>query len=49
LIVILAVALIVFGRGRLAEIGGQLGRGVHEFRDSMEGKGSAAPEPLSAT
>jgi len=34
--VILLVALIIFGPGKLAEIGGQLGRGVREFRESTE-------------
>jgi len=35
LIVILLVVLIIFGPGKLTEIGGQLGRGV---RESTEGK-----------
>ena len=38
LIVILLVVLIIFGPGRLSEIGGQLGRGIREFRESTEGK-----------
>jgi sec-independent protein translocase protein TatA len=38
LIVILLVVLIIFGPGKLTEIGGQLGRGVREFRESTEGK-----------
>ena len=37
LIVILLVVLIIFGPGKLAQIGGQLGRGVREFRESTEG------------
>lgn len=32
LIIILVVALLVFGPGKLAEIGRELGRGVREFR-----------------
>jgi TatA/E family protein of Tat protein translocase len=39
LIVILLVVLIIFGPGKLTEIGGQLGRGVREFHESTEGKG----------
>ena len=38
LILILLVVLIIFGPGRLTEIGGQLGRGIHEFRESTERK-----------
>jgi sec-independent protein translocase protein TatA len=36
LIVILVVALIVFGPGRLPEIGGALGRGIRDFRKAFE-------------
>ena len=45
LIVILLVVLIIFGPGRLSEIGGQLGRGVREFRESTEAK--AEPRELA--
>jgi sec-independent protein translocase protein TatA len=37
LILILVIALIVFGPGKVGEIGGQLGRGVRDFRANMEG------------
>lgn len=37
LIVILVVALIIFGPGRLPEIGGALGRGIRDFRKAFEG------------
>ena len=46
LILILLVVLILFGPGKLTEIGGQLGRGVREFRDSTEGKDE--PKRLAA-
>ena len=32
LIVILAIVLIVFGPGKLPEVGGAIGRGIREFR-----------------
>lgn len=32
LLIILAIILVIFGAGRLAEVGGALGRGVREFR-----------------
>ncbi len=37
LVVILVIALIIFGPGRLPEIGGALGRGIRDFRKSFEG------------
>jgi len=36
LIVILIIALIVFGPGKLGEIGGQLGKGLREFKKSLQ-------------
>ncbi|HEX9494182.1 MAG TPA: twin-arginine translocase TatA/TatE family subunit [Candidatus Limnocylindria bacterium] len=36
LALILVIGLIVFGPGKLAELGGQLGRGVREFRTNMD-------------
>ena len=38
LIVILVVALLIFGPKRLPEIGRSLGRGMREFKDSITGK-----------
>jgi sec-independent protein translocase protein TatA len=35
LIVILVVALLVFGPGRLPEIGGALGKGIRDFRKAL--------------
>jgi len=37
LIVILVIALIVFGPGKLPEIGSALGKGVRDFRNAFEG------------
>jgi sec-independent protein translocase protein TatA len=37
LIVLLVVALLVFGPKRLPEIGRSLGRGMREFKDSVTG------------
>jgi sec-independent protein translocase protein TatA len=37
LIVILVVALLFFGPGRLPEIGGALGKGIRDFRKAFEG------------
>ncbi len=38
LVVILIVALLVFGPKRLPEMGRSLGRGMREFKDSISGK-----------
>ncbi|HEY7691362.1 MAG TPA: twin-arginine translocase TatA/TatE family subunit [Gaiellaceae bacterium] len=38
LVVILIVALLVFGPKRLPEMGKSLGRGMREFKDSISGK-----------
>ncbi len=37
LLVILIIALVVFGPKRLPELGSSLGRGIREFRDSVNG------------
>jgi len=38
LIILLVVALLVFGPKRLPEIGRSLGRGMREFKDSVSGR-----------
>jgi sec-independent protein translocase protein TatA len=44
-IVVLVIALIVFGPKRLPELGTSLGRGIREFRSSISGKGDhSTPE-----
>ncbi len=37
LILILVIVLIVFGAGRLPQIGGAIGKGIREFRKSSRG------------
>jgi len=44
LVVILVVALLVFGPKRLPEIGHSLGKGMREFKDSITGKDDDKPE-----
>jgi len=36
-VIILAVVLIVFGVGKLPQVGGALGKGIREFRRGKEG------------
>ena len=37
LVVLLAVVLIIFGPGKLPELGGAIGRGMREFQQSVSG------------
>ena len=46
LILILVVALLVFGPKRLPEMGRSLGRGMREFKDSISGQGNDEPAEL---
>jgi sec-independent protein translocase protein TatA len=48
LILILVVALLVFGPKRLPEMGRSLGRGMREFKDSISGSHNDEPAELSA-
>lgn len=41
LIIVLVIVIIVFGVGRLPEIGGALGRGIKEFRTSVKDESAA--------
>ena len=48
IIILLVVALIVFGPKRLPEMGRSLGRGMREFKDSIQGKDDDAVEERAA-
>lgn len=43
LLIILAIALLIFGPKKLPEIGKAVGGSVAEFKKAMEGKTEAAP------
>lgn len=49
LIVIMVIALLVFGAGRLPEAGKSLGRTIKEFKGAFEGRTEEAPAPAGAT
>jgi len=60
LIILLAIVLIIFGPGKLPELGGAVGRGIREFRkasnditsevrSSMDQKDTPAPAPETTT
>lgn len=48
LIIILFIILIIFGAGRLPEIGSALGRGIREFRKGQSGE-EVPEEPDTGT
>ncbi len=37
LIIILFIVLIIFGAGKLGDVGGQLGKGIREFKKATSG------------
>jgi sec-independent protein translocase protein TatA len=37
LLIILVIVVILFGPGRLANIGGELGKAIHNFREGLNG------------
>ncbi len=51
LLIILVIVLVVFGAGKLPQVGGALGKGIRNFKDSVKGEDEAAktaepsPEP----
>jgi sec-independent protein translocase protein TatA len=50
IIIVLAIALLVFGPKRLPEMGRNLGRGIRDFRGGLTGEQApATPAPTTAT
>ncbi|HEY66469.1 MAG TPA: twin-arginine translocase TatA/TatE family subunit [Caldilineae bacterium] len=47
LVLILAIALIVLGPGKLSELGGSLGRALREFRNASQGLQEEDPSSSS--
>ncbi|HEU4945049.1 MAG TPA: twin-arginine translocase TatA/TatE family subunit [Solirubrobacterales bacterium] len=47
IVVVLIIALIVFGPKRLPELGRSLGRGIREFRGSLGGNDDDDDDPAS--
>jgi sec-independent protein translocase protein TatA len=49
LIIILVIVLIVFGAGKLSDVGGALGKSVKEFKESTQDLKSPPPhEPIQS-
>ncbi|MEX2237773.1 MAG: twin-arginine translocase TatA/TatE family subunit [Dehalococcoidia bacterium] len=49
LIIILVVVILIFGVGKLADVGGAVGRGIKEFRKSVRDEGEEGEEDLLTT
>jgi sec-independent protein translocase protein TatA len=47
IIVVLIIALIVFGPKKLPELGKSLGKGINEFKGSINGMHDAPAEPVA--
>lgn len=45
IVVLLAIALLLFGGKRLPEIGKSLGHGMREFKDAVTGNSTPEPDP----
>ena len=48
IVLLLLVALLLFGAKRLPEIGRSLGKGMREFKESVTGKDDDGPRELEA-
>jgi sec-independent protein translocase protein TatA len=44
LVIVLIIVVIIFGAGKLPEIGGALGKSIKEFKDSSETETEKLPE-----
>jgi sec-independent protein translocase protein TatA len=47
LIIVLVIVLIIFGVGRLPEIGGAIGKSIREFRTASKDTGDGQPKEES--
>ena len=45
IIILLVIVLLVFGPGKLPEVGSAIGRGIREFRDATNGNDRPATPP----
>lgn len=47
LILVLVIALVVFGPGKLPEVGKAIGKGINEFKDAVSGDKKKTNEKVS--
>jgi sec-independent protein translocase protein TatA len=48
IIIVLVIALVIFGPKRLPDLGKSLGKGMREFKDSVSGDGDDEPKLTKA-
>ena len=48
LLIILLIVIVIFGAGRVAKLGGELGQGIREFRKGLSGD-EEGKNPTSST
>ena len=44
LLIVLIIVILIFGVGRIANIGGELGKGINAFRKGLKGEDENKPE-----
>jgi sec-independent protein translocase protein TatA len=44
LLIILVIVILIFGVGRIANIGGELGKGINAFRKGLKGENEEKPK-----
>ena len=49
LIIALVIVIAVFGAGKLANVGGALGKGIREFKQASNGEGEGQPKATHST
>lgn len=49
LFIVLLIVIVIFGAGRLSEIGGALGRGIREFRTATKDEHESATDAAAGT
>ena len=48
LLIVLVIVMLLFGPGRIARAMGELGRGIHAFKEGLSSKDEDVPEPILA-
>jgi sec-independent protein translocase protein TatA len=48
LLIILVIVVILFGPGRLANIGGELGKAIHDFREGLRSADNPEEKPKAS-
>lgn len=49
LFLVLVIALVVFGPGKLPEVGKAIGKGINEFKEAVDGKKKEEPKKAEET